>query len=599
MIGRSCREYVDLTGRKRGVGFNRQSRPTKACARNMPPVVSTESSLNPARPARLPVTWSCVGLATVCLFLANAWRTEADADLWGHLRFGLETLSTHKLPETDPYSYTAVGAAWTNHEWLSELMFAACYRAGGTCGLILLRGGLLALTFGAIGIIVVRRHLSPTATLALALFGITFLPEFYRIRPQMFTYTAFAWLIVACDGYRAGSRWILAGLPILFGLWCNFHAGFVAGLGILGIYWCSSIWDAVRELRADSSESSHSPADGTRSAPATLSGAEWQFLGLVLAACVAATLCNPYGIEYWRYVLAAITMPRPAISEWGPVWSHHPLVWACYLAAVLVPIACWLGSTRRAAVAETAAFVLVAYLAARHARHIPFAMILGAAVFSRRWTEACERWGAVKNASRTGTGTHVLREFGSPENLAVPGRFVLALLVLAAILGSTTKLSREVAAAQTEGILTVPSGLYPVAAVAFLEDHQLAGNLYCGFSWGEYCLWHLSPHCPVFCDGRYETVYPAEISALALSPLSTQAERCAIVEHYPTEIVLVPADAPFAGWLAERHDFAEIYRDELARIFLKRSEKFADTLQTFSGPSRATGAAAPQVPFPG
>ena len=70
------------------------------------------------------------------------------------------------------------------------------------------------------------------------------------------------------------------------------------------------------------------------------------------------------------------------------------------------------------------------------------------------------------------------------KHLALRGRFALALLVLAAILGGTTKLTREVAAGQTEGVLTVPSGLYPVAAVAFLEDQKLAGNLFCGFSWG-------------------------------------------------------------------------------------------------------------------
>ena len=210
----------------------------------------------------------------ICLFLANAWRTEADADLWGHLRFGLETLSTGRLAETDPYSYTAAGAAWTNHEWLSELVFAACYRAGGACGLILLRGVLLALTFGAVGVIVARRRLSPTATLALALFGITFLPEFYRIRPQMFTYTAFAWLIVACDAYRAGRRWVLAGLPVLFGLWCNFHAGFVAGLGIFGIYWCGFVWDAAGGQRAKLSKLGNSPMDCTWSVSAALMGQE-------------------------------------------------------------------------------------------------------------------------------------------------------------------------------------------------------------------------------------------------------------------------------------------------------------------------------------
>src|SRR5258708_39675474 len=128
---------------------------------------------------------------------------------------------------------------------------------------------------------------------------ITFLPEFYRLRPQMFTYAAFTWLIVISDQHAAGRRRGLAVLPVLMAAWCNFHAGFVAGLGIFGIYWCTFAWEA-RKLPNRRNE--------------------WRFLVLVMLASILATLCNPYGTEYWRYVLFAITMPRPEITEWGAVW---------------------------------------------------------------------------------------------------------------------------------------------------------------------------------------------------------------------------------------------------------------------------------------
>jgi hypothetical protein len=518
--------------------------------------------------SRASTAWRWVIGAVICLFVANVWRVEADADLWGHLRFGLESLSAGKLATTDPYSYTAAGAAWTNHEWLAELTLAVSYRLGGVYGLILLRALLLAVTFTALGVLIWRRKLSPPATLVLALFAITFLPEFYRLRPQMFTYTAFAWLIVLCDQHRVGRRLGLALIPLLAAAWCNFHAGFVAGLGIFGIYWCTFAWQA-RNL-----------PDRWR---------EWRFLVAVMLASILTTLCNPYGIEYWRYVLFAITMPRPEITEWGPVWSHHPAVLGCYLAAVLIPAAVWLGSSRRGAVAETAAFVLVAYLAARHARHLPFAMILGAAVFSRRWPEFCQSLGDFRWTS-----------LYSRLSVEIPAEFGLALLVLLASLGGATKLTREVAAAQHEGVLTVQSDLYPVDAVSFLEKQQIEGNLYCGFNWGEYCLWHLAPRSRVFCDGRYETVYPADVSRLALGPLVNEADRCAILKNYPTEILLVPADSPMAVWLAERSDVAEVYHDSVARVFLKRIDKFAPWLTPAATCEPTTGSQLGRlVPFPG
>jgi len=515
-------------------------------------------------PVHHKTAWRWVAGAVLCLFVANVWRVEADADLWGHLRFGLESLSTGKLAATDPYSYTAAGAAWTNHEWLSELMLAGSYRLGGVRGLILLRAGLLALTFAGLGVLVWRRTLSPAATLGLALFMITFLPEFYRLRPQMFTYTAFTWLIVICDQHGAGRRWGLVVLPWLFVAWCNFHAGFVAGLGVFGIHSCMFAWQA-------------------RNLPNRRQ--EWCFLAAVMLACILATVCNPYGLRYWRYVLFAITLSRPEITEWGPVWNHHPVVLACYLTSVLAPAVVWLASTRRGAVAETAAFALVAYLAAAHARHVPFAMLLGAAVFIRRWPEFCRS----------------IAGFLADRTIAIPRAFAFALLVLLVGLGGASKLTREVVACQNEGALAVQADLYPVDAVSFLAREHIEGNLYCGFNWGEFCLWHLAPGSRVFCDGRYETVYPADVSRLALGPLVTENDRRAILEQYPTEILLVPSASPLAEWLAARHDVVAVYDDGMARLFLKRIDRFEPWISTApNARQQAAGSASGRhVPFPG
>src|SRR5262245_51655817 len=62
-------------------------------------------------------------------------KTEADPDLWGHVRFGLDTLSTGRLTAIDPYSYTS-DIPWLNHEWLSEVIMGAAYRTFGSGGLV-------------------------------------------------------------------------------------------------------------------------------------------------------------------------------------------------------------------------------------------------------------------------------------------------------------------------------------------------------------------------------------------------------------------------------------------------------------------------------
>jgi hypothetical protein len=176
-------------------------------------------------------TWMAVGL----LFLANSLQTLADPDLWGHLKFGLMHLEEGELARVDPYSYTAQGAEWTNHEWLTEWSFGVAYTPAGATGLMLLRAALLAATVAAVGVICYRRKLPPWAILVLAMVGVSVIAQFFRVRPQMYTYALMAWLLVICDGHRTGRRWGLCLVPLLILVWTNLHGGFVAGLGVFGV----------------------------------------------------------------------------------------------------------------------------------------------------------------------------------------------------------------------------------------------------------------------------------------------------------------------------------------------------------------------------
>ena len=68
---------------------------------------------------------------TLLLVFIMAARTPLDSDLWWHLRAGEETLRTGHPVLVDPFSYTRQGSAWINHSWLSQVILALLYRAGG------------------------------------------------------------------------------------------------------------------------------------------------------------------------------------------------------------------------------------------------------------------------------------------------------------------------------------------------------------------------------------------------------------------------------------------------------------------------------------
>ena len=86
------------------------------------------------------VPWLSLALGLGVFLLAAA--TRADADLWGHLRFGLDILRDRRLTSIDPYSFTQ-DKPWVNHEWLSELLMGVAWHVGGAAGLIVLKATML------------------------------------------------------------------------------------------------------------------------------------------------------------------------------------------------------------------------------------------------------------------------------------------------------------------------------------------------------------------------------------------------------------------------------------------------------------------------
>ena len=87
-------------------------------------------------------------LAAVSLYISSP--TVADPDLWGHVRFGQDILSDRGIPTVDPYSYLTEHQTWINHEWLSEVTFAAVFNAAGSRGLLALKSLIL---LGIVGLL--------------------------------------------------------------------------------------------------------------------------------------------------------------------------------------------------------------------------------------------------------------------------------------------------------------------------------------------------------------------------------------------------------------------------------------------------------------
>jgi hypothetical protein len=423
--------------------------------------VSASSLDSPAATKTIPtrswdLRWHLVAVwCGLSALLLTATRT--DPDLWGHAKFGLDFLATRRLPVVDPYSFTQ-DRPWINHEWLSEALTAAAFRAAGPAGIVLLKSLVVA---SVIAILLLRLRgatLVITALVATAAL-VSALPLTGTMRPQIWSLLCLAMLMIFLrpDGRPTVGRTV--GLCGLFALWANLHGGWITGAAALGVY-C-----AIRGLR--------NPRAGF-----------WWIAVFVFS--IAATLLNPYGATLWRFLAGTVRASRPDITEWQPFGLHEPaIMWV----SALVPI------------------VAIALVARRHPARIAFETWAVAVLLIVAGLRVSRVTPLVAPAVLVLLGPLIAREWGRLGRL--PAVRPAALLVFSIpVLTALAAVWAPVAAAFR--CLPIQDAWAPDRyAAAYLEG--LHGRVWIAFDWGEYVIWHFGPALRVSIDGRRETVYSDDI----------------------------------------------------------------------------------------
>ena len=211
-----------------------------------------------------------------------ACQTVADPDIWGHVKFGQDILNSGEIADRDPYSYLTDGQVWINHEWLTEVIFAAVYALGGSTALILMKASLTLLTLGIIYWYLMRHGVTALRGGIVIMFTLHLVSPAVRfLRPHIFTYVLFVITLLLLDRADRGRlRW-LWGIPIVFVLWVNIHGGFLAGLAIVTVWSFVRIVDVLYRARRYGSK---------------ISTADLAFAASAIAAGIA-TLLNPTYIQ--------------------------------------------------------------------------------------------------------------------------------------------------------------------------------------------------------------------------------------------------------------------------------------------------------------
>jgi hypothetical protein len=478
-----------------------------------------------------------LGLAVLLLFvtLERLATTKADPDLWGYLAFGRLFWTSGHFPYQDIFSYIPTLPRWVYHEWLTGVLFYPIYQAVGSTGLQLLKFGLGLFTLGMV-FLTARRLKADVLGTILGLFIIQgFLTIGYSpVRAQVFTYAFYALTLYLLETARQTGRWrVLVLLAPLQIFWCNFHGGFLAGLGLISLY---ALGEAL----------SRRPF--------------LPYVGVFLISALA-TLINPYGLEYWQYIVQAVTMPRPEITEWASVFKAYQtgidrgeLLYLITVATIFGSLAWWV---RWRDLTAILASCLTLYLGIRHTRHIVFFLLLTGAYLPAILTRFLEKIASDPK----------LISVGKRLGWKIPMVVVIVLITsFGAKIVSSNPLSLNIPPLpEKKRNLDI---YYPVGAVEYIKNHHVMGNLLTEFEWGEYLIWNLFPQCKVALDGRYETVYPEGLANQYFDFINGRNNWRDFLKKYPPEMILINNRGRIYSLIRADQQWSQVYNDQGCALFV-------------------------------
>lgn len=519
-------------------------------------------------PLRLKLLKACFCAWVLALAVYQFAENTADPDLFGHVVFGQQMLQDRAVAKTEIYSWTAPGQPFFNHEFLADLILGGVHLCASGSGILLLKIGIGLLTFslclrlGAAGLTWPDRAFA-WGLGALAVVEISF---GFAARPQIFTALCLAlelWMLRRIHLGRTPWAW---AIPALFVFWVNTHGGALAGAGLLFLTTALStvqylaeraatgVWlTALRRILGPSSnEIGSEDAVLPPLQPKTIIALWGASLGTS-----AAMLCNPWGVDLPRWLVASVLWLRPEIQEWNPtpLNGEH----AAFFILVGLALVAWAFTRKKRAGWEMAACAAFALLGARSVRNTPLCSILILALIPAHLASAAGRI----------TG-HLSRSLALVQRAGTQ-------VALSCILGAATLgviIATFVLHKQHPLTMAIPRAAYPVSAIEFMRQKDLRGNLLVFFDWGDLCIWQL-PACRPSIDGRLDACYSRELIHQHWNLYNGLPVAQSDLDLDKADLALLPARLAGTTALAQRPGWRVVYFDNLAVVLAREAQRFS------------------------
>ena len=448
-----------------------------------------------------------------------------DPDMWWHLKTGEIIWTTHTIPVTDLFSYTALHQAFVPQEWLAQLSMYAAYKADGLSGLMLWLCLLTAILLIAGYLFCSFYSGNPKVAFVGAMTIWFFATIGFSIRPQMVGYIFLIFeMLVIHLGRTRNPRWFF-WLPVLFAFWINCHGSFILGLIVAGLYLFSSFF----EFQA-----------GSLLAQRWDPHRRWT-LGLALILSVAALFLNPDGVKQILYPVNTM-LHQPInlgnVEEWKALAVSDPRG-AALLAILLCSFLLVLVGRAELYWDELLLMILSTWLAFSHTRLLFVFGILVAPTFSRQLSASWDEYSIEKD--------HIW-----PNAVMIAASLLIAVLTFPSARG----LEQQV------------EDLSPVKAVRFIKTSHLSGPMLNDYPFGGYLIW-AAPEYPVFMDGRADVYEWAGVLGEFGNWATLQSDPNALLQKYNVGFCLLSNHSPMLHVLPLLNGWRQVYSDNNSVIFAR------------------------------
>lgn len=497
---------------------------------NVKPISIAEGGNTAGRSAWL-FSWPLIVGTLVYLFaFSQGEKLLLDGDTYWHVATGRWILEHGAVPSQDPFSHTMRGAAWTAHEWLSEVVLAMVHDAGSWSSVV----ALTALVFASTIALLTRallKSLEPIHALLFAALAVGMTASHLLARPHILAMPLMmVWtmgLVRASESGRAPSLWLL---PVMT-LWANMHGGFTLGIALAFAMALEALLAAKREQRL-------------------MNAAKPWAVFLVLALIGALiTPHGPDGILFTWKILFEGRYALAQIGEWKSPDFHQfqPLeIW------LLAGLALVMHQGLRLPPVRLALLLGLIHLALKHGRNIELlgllAPLLLATPFAAQWRQARRATQQLENADR------VFRKLAEPA-----GRAALV-LCLGFMLSWTLWLSRTRPPQP-------PQSTAPALAIQAARDAGIRGPVLNNYRWGGYLIYM---GIPPFIDGRADMYKDAFLKEyLDAFALTTPDGLEKLLSKYKIEWTILTPNSASVALLDHLPGWRRLYADKTAVVHVK------------------------------